>query len=1229
MRNHRLFIRKQAQFQVEANTLKQRLNSSLNLGIEHLEIINVYDIFDIDDTLLALAKTNVFSEVLTDEVIDDLDLSDKKFFAIEPLPGQYDQRADSAMQCLKLLAPNSNAKVTTAKLLVFDKNVDEVSLKLIKDYYINKIESQEKNLNSLENDLDISIKPAIYFNDFISLDELGLQSFLETKQLAMSLVDLKHVQTYFISEKRNPSETEILMLDTYWSDHCRHTTFETILEQVEFADDDFNDTLQKSYELYLAMRQVTKREAKPITLMDMATINAKYERAVHNLENLEVSDEINACSVYVDVDNNGIDEKWLLMFKNETHNHPTEIEPFGGASTCIGGAIRDPLSGRAYVYQAMRISGSGNVLESIEATLPNKLPQQKISQGASEGNSSYGNQIGLATTYVREIYHPNYVAKHMELGAVVGAAKAEHVKRLSVNPGDIIILLGGKTGRDGVGGATGSSKEHNEQSLKQCAAEVQKGNAPEERKIQRLFRNPSVTKLIKKSNDFGAGGVSVAIGELAPGLVIDLDKIPTKYQGLSGSEIAISESQERMAVVVEKADVAKFIELAKAENISAIEVAKVTKEQRLVMYFKGEKIVDLARSFIDTNGVRQHTSVKITKSDEANPFMPKALTKNSILAMLSDLNICCQKGMVEQFDASIGASTIMMPYGGKYQLTPTQTSVQRLPLLDGKTSSVSLMAYGYNPLISSYNPYLGATYAIIESLAKIVSSGGNYQDCYFSFQEYFEKLGTNPEAWGKVTSALLGAIQTLKEFNLAAIGGKDSMSGTYKDINVPPTLVSFAVCVNKQENIISPELKEVGNYLYLIDYPKVNNLPCIKSLKANFDKLTSLIHNKTICSAYAIEEGGVLGSLFKMSFGNKLGFKLNTDLDLLAYNYGAIVVESSSKLEIGTYLGEVSAQDYQINDLSITSEDALSNWLKPLSSLYPMQAKTSGDKLALNEYHTTNSFKASKTYDEVNVFIPVFPGTNCEYDSARAFQEAGAKVHTYVFKNFDSQAIEESVSKMCEAIDQAQILMLAGGFSAGDEPDGSAKFIVNVLNNPSIKQAVENLLARDGLILGICNGFQALVKCGLLPYGKIQPIDECGVTLVKNDINRHISLMANTRVISNNSPWLQGLNVGDTHSIALSHGEGKFYASQAVIEELFANGQVAFQYVDLDNQPTNDPTYNVNGSLYAIEGIVSKCGKVLGKMGHSERYVDGNFINISGNKQQDIFKNGVNYFLNK
>ena len=1229
--NKRFFVKKKEGFEVESESLKKELNEHLQEdGLEKIDIYNVYDVFNGTEEDFSLLKSKVLAEIVTDNVYDILDLNNKNYLALEFVPGQYDQRADSAEQCLMLLNNREGVSIRSGRVLVFHGTIK--NFQKIKKYLINPIEMREKDLNHLDNEENIEIDSIPVFEGFVNYTEKELVDFLKNHQLAMNIADLKHIQHYFKSEEgRDPTETEIKVLDTYWSDHCRHTTFETYLKDIQIKSDRLQKQIQESYNQYLSLRDKVHKGQKPITLMDMATITGKYLRKIGKLDDMEISEEINACSVEVDVDVDGIVEKWLLMFKNETHNHPTEIEPFGGASTCLGGAIRDPLSGRSYVYQAMRITGAGDIRESLEKTLPNKLPQEKISKGAAHGYSSYGNQIGLTTSFVKEIYHDGYKAKRMEVGAVVGAVKKDWVRRESPKAGDIVVLLGGRTGRDGIGGATGSSKEHNELSLEKCASEVQKGNAPIERRIQRLFRNPEVTRLIKKSNDFGAGGVSVAIGEIADGVRINLDEVLVKYQGLNGTELAISESQERMAVVIEEKDKDKFQELVKKENLESSIVAVVTAEKRLIVQYKGENLVNISREFLDTNGVRQEQSVLVTSSQKENPFITQKITnsKEMLIKTLQSPNNASQRGMVEMFDSSIGRSTVLMPYGGKYQLTEAEASIQKLPT-EKITNTCSLLTYGFNPYVSEYSPYLGAQYAVIESLARLVASGADYKKARLSFQEYFERLGDKEQRWGKPFEALLGSIEAQMQFETPAIGGKDSMSGSYQHLDVPPTLISFAVTTEHVDNIISPEFKKELSYIYLIKAKMLEeNYPNYPKIKENFNALLEGMKNNNILSAMTVKSGGIAETLAKMSFGNKIGAIINTEEELFTLSIGDIVCETKTPLDFGILIGKTTEKgSLIINDVSIDINELIIAWEEPYKKIYPYNVENKGNILDIKS-PKKEILKAQKPYDKPRVLSVVFPGTNCEYDTKKAFEKAGAEVEIFVFNNLNVDSIKESIDLLDKSIRNTQILAIPGGFSAGDEPDGSGKFIANILLNSKIKKSINHLLENDGLILGICNGFQALVKSGLLPYGNMDSLTEKSPTLFRNNINRHISRVIPVRINATNSPWMSSFEEGEVHHIPFSHGEGKFVVSEELARELFENGQVATQYCDLEGQATMDKEYNINGSYYAIEGITSPCGRILGKMGHAERYEEGLLKNIYGNKVQDIFTNGVNYFKNK
>lgn len=1228
--NTRVFVHKKDAYKVETKSMLNEFVEKLGIhSVTRVTLYNVYDIFNADENDVALLKSKVLSEVVTDEVFDEVDLSNKTYVAYESLPGQFDQRADAAQECLMLLNNKQDVVVKSGRIVAMEGNVSEEELNRIKKYLINPVEMREKDLSVLELNEDVDIEPVAILDGFCTLNEAEIKAYREKEGLAMTWQDLAFIQKYFKEEeKRDPSITEIKVLDTYWSDHCRHTTFETVLQNITIEKGKFAQRIQEAYELFLSMHQKANKADKPITLMNMATIGGKYLRKEGYLDDMEISDEINACSIEIKVDVNGELEDWLLMFKNETHNHPTEIEPFGGASTCIGGAIRDPLSGRSYVYQAMRITGAGDITKPMEDTLPNKLAQSVISKTAAHGYSSYGNQIGLATTHVKEIFNEGYVAKRMEVGAVVGAAPKANVIRKKPQPGDIVVLLGGATGRDGIGGATGSSKEHNETSLTKCSSEVQKGNAPMERRIQRLFRNPKCTRLIKKSNDFGAGGVSVAIGELADGIHVILDRVPVKYAGLNGTELAISESQERMACVIAKEDYEAFQQCAYEENLATTIVAEVSEEPRLVLEFKGKKIVDIARSFLDTNGVRTSQDVVIQdhSGEIDNPFISKP---SNILDNLKKENVASQRGLVEMFDATIGKSTVLMPYGGKYQLTEEEASVQKLPVF-GVTNTVSAMTYGYHPELSIYSPYLGGAYSVVESLAKLVACGCSYEHARLTCQEYFERLNDNAVAWGKPTQALLGLVEAQHAFKTPAIGGKDSMSGTYKDIHVPPTLITFAITTEHVDHIISSELKEADHYLYFVKHERnEDDTPNYECLKNNFKKVKELIDAKTIVSAYTVKFGGIAEALAKMSFGNKIGVHVECDEDLYALSIGSMVVETTQPIQEDHFilLGKTTMDDRLImNEENVGIEEAIAAWESRYAKVYPPITDKEEKAIATPTYQVDETPKARVTYEKPKVIIPVFPGNNCEYDCKQAFDRAGADAEIYVFNNLNVECTRRSLKELSEKIESAQILMIPGGFSSGDEPDGSGKFIANVLSNELVNQAIQTLLANDGLILGICNGFQALIKSGLLPYGDISKLNETSPTLFRNNINRHVSHIATTRVTSNMSPWLSSFTPDDIHKIAMSHGEGKFVVSEAEAKELFENGQVATQYVDLEGNPTMNGEFNINGSYYAIEGITSKDGRIFGKMGHSERYEEGLFKNIYGEKMQDIFRNGVNYF---
>lgn len=1250
MSDYRIFVEKHPEFQVEAKSLLGELNENLQLELKTLRLLNVYDLFGFTPDLLEKSRYSVFGEIVTDSVTDSIDLDGAKYIAVEYLPGQFDQRAASAVDCVHLIDPTARISIKSSKLLIVDSDASEETLEKIRHYYINPVESRAKDLSKLADTEHAAVKPVPVLEGFRNMSGDNLKAYCKKMGLAMNADDLAEVVKYFTEEGRDPNETELRILDTYWSDHCRHTTFTTELESIDVEDSFIKEDIDGTMALYLRMRSETGREKKGLNLMDMATIGAKYLRKNGLLDDLEVSEENNACSIFIDVDVDGQTERWLLMFKNETHNHPTEIEPFGGAATCLGGAIRDPLSGRSYVYQAMRVTGAGDIYKPVSETLPGKLPQKVITRKAAQGYSSYGNQIGLATTHVREIYHEGYTAKRMEVGAVVGAVKAGDVRRESPKAGDVVLMIGGRTGRDGIGGATGSSKEHTEESLETCGSEVQKGNAPEERKLERLFRRPEVTRLIKKSNDFGAGGVSVAIGELADGLDIYLDRVPVKYSGMNSTELAISESQERMAVVVEAKDEEEFKVLCHSENIEVTHVAEVTDTARMRMFYGDKVVVDLTRAFIDSAGAKHYSKATIGAVEDRDPFfrdVPGKNLKERMFANLQDPNVTCQKGLIEMFDSTIGRSTVLMPFGGELQTTETQVSVQKLPV-KGYTDTASMMAFGFNPDICDWSPYHGAAYSFIEACSKVVAAGGHWETMRFSCQEYFERMTADPKVWGKPTAALLGALKMQKELGLASIGGKDSMSGSFETedgtIHVPPTLIAFGITPVKADKVISPELKWEGDRLYLVKHtPLANKMPDTEQLKRNWNNIQKKIEDGTIVAGWAVGFGGVAEALCKMSFGNAFGFDVNLPEDeLFNLSYGSIVVETDGStldfenaIEIGTV---TSGEDgnVRVNGTKLSIFEMMDFNASLFEKVYPAVSEPDTKRLSPKGLEGVKPFKAKKAdleykgpkVDKVIAYLPVFPGTNCDYDSAKAFRKAGAEIRTSVFRNLSDKDVFESIAQMKKNIEDCQILMLSGGFSAGDEPDGSGKFIANVLNNKDIAEAIEGLLSRGGLILGICNGFQALVKSGLLPYGELGKVTKDSPTLFRNDINRHISQMVTTRVASTNSPWLKGMAIGDEYAIPVSHGEGKFVVSEELARELFANGQVAFQYVDpLTDEPTMESPYNPNGSYYAIEGIISRNGQILGKMSHSERYERNLLKNIEADLEQPLFENAVRYFL--
>ena len=1232
MKNFRVFVEKKERFRVEAESLKRELNQNLNLAIAELRLVCVYDLFGFTEELKEKCRYGVFGEVVTDTVTDACDYASMPHLAVEFLPGQFDQRAASAVDCVRLVDPKADVRIRSSKLLIFDAGVSEEDLAKIRHYYINAVESREKNLDLLSEQEQAEVRPVEVLEGLRELKEADWAGYCKQMGLAMNADDLGEVVRYFRSEGRDPFETELRILDTYWSDHCRHTTFTTELEGITVEESFLKEEIEGSLALYLNIRRELGREHKPLCLMDMATIGARVLRKRGLLDDMEQSEENNACSIFIDIEVDGAPERWLLQFKNETHNHPTEIEPFGGASTCLGGAIRDPLSGRSYVYQAMRVTGAGNIYQKVEDTLAGKLPQSIISKKAAAGYSSYGNQIGLATTHVREVYHDGYVAKRLEVGAVVGAVKAEHVRRERPVAGDVVIYLGGRTGRDGIGGATGSSKEHDEKSLESCGSEVQKGNAPEERKLERLFRRPEVTKLIKKSNDFGAGGVSVAIGELTDGLDIYLDRVPTKYSGLNSTELAISESQERMSVVIEQKDMEAFMQYCREENIEAVHVADVTDTARMRMYNKGRLVADLSREFIDSAGAKHYAEAKIGAVEECNPFERKlegATVEERFKANLADWNVTSQKGLIEMFDSTIGRSTVLMPFGGKTQRSETQVSVQKLPV-DGYTDAASIMAYGYNPNIASWSPYHGAAYAVIEAAAKVVAAGARYEKMRYSYQEYFERMTKQPTSWGKPLAALLGALKMQVELGLPSIGGKDSMSGTFQDINVPPMLMAFGITMVDAKQVISTDLKGAGHHLYLVRHtPDACYMPDTEQLKRNFNFVSDAIAEGKVLSAWAVGMGGVAEGLAKMAFGNKIGVEVSMpEQSLYDYAYGSILVETADELtgEAVELVGRTIAEEVMVIDgLQMPLEELFEANRAKFATVYPDKGENKAEVMTSTPEPREVAYPGEAVEHPI-AYLPVFPGTNCDYDTAKAFRRAGAEVRTSVLCNLEGDDILRSIEEMAQHIREAHIFVLSGGFSAGDEPDGSAKLIVNVLNNESIRNEIHALLDRGGLILGICNGFQALVKSGLLPYGRLSMVTTESPTLFRNDINRHISQMVTTRVATTRSPWLSSFVLGEEHAIAVSHGEGKFVVSEEFAKELFERGQVAFQYVDAEGQPTAEAPFNPNGSSYAIEGIISPEGQILGKMGHTERYEENLFKNIAGEKRQPLFENAVRYF---
>ena len=1239
-----VFVEKKQGFNVEAKGILEDFKENLRLSsLEEVRLLNKYTLEVTNDEFYQKAVNSILSEPMVDNVIEgELKLQEGEVaFGVEFLPGQYDQRADSAIECYGLLTAGEKIEIKSAKIVILKGDLTSNDIERIKSYYINPVDSREVDINAKDLYTSYNLPDDVEVLDgFIEMEEKELEAFHKEQGLAMSIQDLIMVRNYFKSENRNPSITEIKVIDTYWSDHCRHTTFATSIEKVNIEENKYTQPIINTYEEYKKAREVLyKGKDKDMNLMDIAVIAGKELRKQGLLDDLDVSEEINACSIKVNVETDKGIEEYLVMFKNETHNHPTEIEPFGGAATCLGGAIRDPLSGRTYVYQAMRVTGSADPTVPVEETLKGKLPQRKITLGAAHGYSSYGNQIGLATGQVAEIYHDDYVAKRMEIGAVIAAAPKENVIREVPEPGDVVILLGGRTGRDGCGGATGSSKEHTEESINECGAEVQKGNPPTERKIQRLFRNKEVTTMIKRCNDFGAGGVSVAIGELCDGLDINLDLVPKKYEGLDGTELAISESQERMAVVVRKTDAKKFIELAEKENLECVEVANVTDKNRLRMYWRGNAIVDISRDFLNTNGATQKCEVEVVAPKEEDYVFNKkevANKKEAWINTLKSLNVASQKGLVERFDSTIGAGTVLMPFGGKYSLTPAEGMAAKIPVLHGESKDATLMSYGYNPYIAKWSPYHMAYYSVIESVTKIVAMGGDYKNIKLTFQEYFEKLGKNPKKWGKPFAALLGGYRAQKDLSIAAIGGKDSMSGSFGEMDVPETLVSFAVAVEKADDIISSEFKEVGNKIVYVKAEKNDDgLLNMDMYKKNMDVIHENIKNGKILSASTIKFGGTCETISKMSFGNKIGVKLNDNLDLFSYDYGSMIIELGKNVALEelsganvNLIGETTnTKTIEFEDVILNIDDLINIWEGKLSTVFPIKTKEESVRFEAKLYDKESKVSPTIKVAKPRVLIPVFPGTNCEYDCERAFEKEGAEVKQVVLKNLTKNALLDSINELEKEIKNSQIIMIPGGFSAGDEPDGSGKFIATVFRNQKIKEAVMELLNnRDGLMLGICNGFQALVKLGLVPYGEIRDMEEGMPTLTYNNIGRHMSQMVDTKVVSNLSPWFSEVELGSIQTVPISHGEGRFVASEEMLTKLQENGQIATQYVDFDGNVALDMPFNPNGSLLGIEGITSPDGRVLGKMAHSERIGNSLYKNVVGEFDQKLFKSGVKYF---
>lgn len=1253
----RVFVEKrQGFFDIPAQQLCDDLVESFRLsGLKAVRLINRYDIEGLSDDEYQSVKNVVFAEPPVDVIYEEIlpDFPNSRVFAVEYLPGQYDQTADSAAQCVQLVTQKERPNIATARVVVLVGDVDDDAFAAIKSYYINAVESREAALEKPASlDMKTDTPPDVeILHGFVGWNDKMLENFIKLRGFAMSFEDLKFCQAYFRdTERRDPTITEIRVIDTYWSDHCRHTTFTTAIDLVDIEQGYYSEVIERAYNRYLDDRsEVYGTKERDVTLMDLAVMGMKALRKQGKLNDLDQSEEINACSIVVNADINGEEEEWLVMFKNETHNHPTEIEPFGGAATCLGGAIRDPLSGRSYVYQAMRVTGAADPRRKLSETLPGKLPQKKITLGAAAGYSSYGNQIGLATGQVAEVYHDGFLAKRMEIGAVIAAAPKVNVVREVPSEGDVVILVGGRTGRDGCGGATGSSKEHTEDSLLSCGAEVQKGNPPTERKIQRLFRNPAVSRMIKRCNDFGAGGVSVAVGELTDGLIIDLDAVKKKYDGLDGTELAISESQERMAVVVDAGDAERFQRLADDENLESTIVARVTSDRRMIMKWRGNEIVSLSRDFLDTNGVKQHINVKVELPDPAKNYLNQIPARvdamgNDVekawIENLKDLNVCSQKGLAERFDSSIGGNTVLMPFGGKHQLTPAEGMVAKLPVLGAETNTATAMTYGYNPYFMEWSPFHGAMYSVVEAAAKMVALGGRADKIRLTFQEYFESLGKDSVKWGRPFSALLGALWAQHELEIPAIGGKDSMSGTFMDRTVPPTLAAFAVDVMKADNAISPEFKYAGNNVYLIPAPKDKfGLPVFSKLKKNFAAISRFIAQKKVFSASSIRQGGVAAAITKMCAGNGIGFefvKKQTRESLFLPDYGSIIIETADNANAEELLADTacvlighttSKNSIIIGDASVYLPDAVKAYTEPLEKIFPTSVKSKVSQASQAIYSMGNKIKCRGSVAVPKVFIPVFPGTNCEYDTARAFERAGAEAETLVIRNLTPAAVEDSVDAIVRGIKSSQIVMLPGGFSGGDEPDGSGKFIAAMFRNPRIKEEIMKLLnKRDGLMLGICNGFQALIKLGLVPYGEIRDLSASSPTLTHNQIGRHASCMVRTKVVSNLSPWFNNVKPGEIFTIPISHGEGRFVADTEVIANLRRNGQIATQYVDFKGEPSMDMPFNPNGSVNAIEGITSPDGRVLGKMGHSERIGGSVAMNVPGNQDQQLFEAGVRYF---